>query len=672
MRLTSSYVYIFLLLLPVLFTGGHAFAQREMQDSLSLLLRAHLVRDTQRVVLLNQLSRVYFNRQPAQAFVYAKEALHISDSLHYTKGKIWAKRNMALVENVHGNLEKQMELTVTALALAEPNDLPAMAVLYNDIGNIYVEQEHPEQGLAYFKKSLPIKQYLHQQVEVGKTLNNIGCAYLKLQQLDSALHYLQAAEAIKLSFQDRPSLAFTYENIGIIHMLSGDYPKSLHYHELSAAYYKEANNLLGLTKAYLNLGLINTMLKRYPVADKYLSNAASLNETQQNVRNELIYYRYRAQLDSARHDYLSALNNYKHYASLNESFFNKEKTQLIEQTREKYESEKRQRENEILKKEQRLNLTTISQQRVFVGAVALLFIILLAATILLYRTYRQQHELYSELNSRNEKVSLQNSIISEQNAALESLHQVKDKIFSVISHDLRSPLAILEGLLFLLRDDKIPQQQFRNYTDELWRDMKNTAYMMDNLLHWASSQMKGIRVHADDFDITGLLNQEFSLLQSLARQKEVTLEHRLNRSILVYADPDMIRLVIRNLISNAIKFTPAGGAISVYALLNERHVEIAVQDNGIGIPEANQAKIFSHLYYSTSGTQNEKGCGLGLTLSKDFLLRNEGTIWFKSQPRNGTTFYFTLPLSQEEEATKSGYTLIIKENNTNLIPKASP
>ncbi|UCJ09414.1 tetratricopeptide repeat protein [Chitinophaga pendula] len=350
MRLTSSYVYIFLLLLPVLFTGGHAFAQREMQDSLSLLLRAHLVRDTQRVVLLNQLSRVYFNRQPAQAFVYAKEALHISDSLHYTKGKIWAKRNMALVENVHGNLEKQMELTVTALALAEPNDLPAMAVLYNDIGNIYVEQEHPEQGLAYFKKSLPIKQYLHQQVEVGKTLNNIGCAYLKLQQLDSALHYLQAAEAIKLSFQDRPSLAFTYENIGIIHMLSGDYPKSLHYHELSAAYYKEANNLLGLTKAYLNLGLINTMLKRYPVADKYLSNAASLNETQQNVRNELIYYRYRAQLDSARHDYLSALNNYKHYASLNESFFNKEKTQLIEQTREKYESEKRQRENEILKR----------------------------------------------------------------------------------------------------------------------------------------------------------------------------------------------------------------------------------------------------------------------------------------------------------------------------------
>ncbi|UCJ09415.1 HAMP domain-containing histidine kinase [Chitinophaga pendula] len=317
-------------------------------------------------------------------------------------------------------------------------------------------------------------------------------------------------------------------------------------------------------------------------------------------------------------------------------------------------------------------MTTISQQRVFVGAVALLFIILLAATILLYRTYRQQHELYSELNSRNEKVSLQNSIISEQNAALESLHQVKDKIFSVISHDLRSPLAILEGLLFLLRDDKIPQQQFRNYTDELWRDMKNTAYMMDNLLHWASSQMKGIRVHADDFDITGLLNQEFSLLQSLARQKEVTLEHRLNRSILVYADPDMIRLVIRNLISNAIKFTPAGGAISVYALLNERHVEIAVQDNGIGIPEANQAKIFSHLYYSTSGTQNEKGCGLGLTLSKDFLLRNEGTIWFKSQPRNGTTFYFTLPLSQEEEATKSGYTLIIKENNTNLIPKASP
>ncbi|HJT72544.1 MAG TPA: HAMP domain-containing sensor histidine kinase, partial [Chitinophaga sp.] len=279
------------------------------------------------------------------------------------------------------------------------------------------------------------------------------------------------------------------------------------------------------------------------------------------------------------------------------------------------ESIRNQQENELLRKEKQRHLTTIKEQRILVVFCIILFFVLLVITTALYRMFRRQQELYSQLNIRNNQVQQQNHIIMEQNAALENGNHVKDKIFSVISHDLRSPLAILEGMLFLLRDDKMSTQQFRLFIDELWRDMKNTSYMMDNLLHWASSQMKGIRVNPDDFDIRTVLHSEFELLQALARQKEITLTHQLHRPVMVYADQDMIRLVLRNLIGNAIKFTPANGTVNIHYMLLPERLEIVVQDNGIGISRDNQHKVFSNINYSTSGTQNEKGCGLGLPLS---------------------------------------------------------
>ena len=188
--------------------------------------------------------------------------------------------------------------------------------------------------------------------------------------------------------------------------------------------------------------------------------------------------------------------------------------------------------------------------------------------------------------------------------------------------------------------------------------MKNTAAMMDNLLQWASSQMKGIRVNGDDFDVTAVLNKEFELLQSLARQKGISLTHQFLHPVMVYADPDMIRLALRNLISNAVKFTPSGGKIHIHYLMLSEKIELIIEDNGVGIAEADQPKVLSNIYYSTAGTKNEKGCGLGLPLSKDFIERNGGQIWFISQVGKGTSFHFTLPLSDEEN-TNRGYTITI-------------
>lgn len=651
---TNLYTYIYLAFLCAVTVSVSAQTNE---------LEQHPARDTIRVRLLNQISGKSFPKDVTKTEQYAREALKLSDSLHFKTGIMWATRNLALAENIKGNLEKQMDLTINALKLAdELKDSYAAGVLNTDIGNILVEQNQPRQALRYQKKALRIKQALGQPAEIARTLNSIGSSYISLNKPDSALHFLVESEKIKLSLNDHAGLAVTYENIGHIYTQKQQYGIALPYFEISEQYYEEADNVNGLVKAHLNIGFAKTMLHRYEEAEQHLAEAAQLNTNLRNLKNTLIYHQHMATLDSARGNYAAALAHYKQFSMMNEEMFSVEKTKFIANTKEKYESEKKQHENKLLRKEQQLHLATIKQQRIFVIFCAMLLLGLFVITAVLYLMYRRQQELYSQLNHRNTQVQEQNKIIMEQNAELESGNQVKDKIFSVISHDLRSPLAILEGLLFLLRDDKMSEEQFRIFSHELWRDMKNTAYMMDNLLQWASSQMKGIHVTPDDFDISTILNSEFELLQSLAKQKEITLTHELRRPVMVYADPDMIRLVLRNLISNAIKFTPVNGSVNINYLLMPDKIELIVQDNGLGIAVVDQPKVFSNIYYSTSGTRNEKGCGLGLPLSKDFIERNKGHIWFHSISGKGTSFHFTLPLSSEEETIGRGYTIVVKDN----------
>ena len=213
-----------------------------------------------------------------------------ADSLHYSDGVIWAIRNQALVENTQGNLDKQMNLTMKALKMAEKSgQLHTTGILYNDIGNILVEQNNPAQALVYLKKSLLIKRQFNEQAEIAKTLNNIGSSCMRLKQFDSALYYLRESEKLKLSLHDERGLGFTYENIGLIYEEEGQYQIALTYLQQSLQYYTTSDNKPGMGKAWLNLGRVNTLLKHYDTANGQLREAARINATLKNAKNEMIY-----------------------------------------------------------------------------------------------------------------------------------------------------------------------------------------------------------------------------------------------------------------------------------------------------------------------------------------------------------------------------------------------
>jgi signal transduction histidine kinase len=190
----------------------------------------------------------------------------------------------------------------------------------------------------------------------------------------------------------------------------------------------------------------------------------------------------------------------------------------------------------------------------------------------------------------------------------------------------------------------ISEEELPAFVEEASAEVENTTTFLRNLLFWARSQMDGFSIKKETFPLCALLQENIELLKPQLRKKNLVLNNLCEQKYLVLADKELLNTVIRNLLSNAIKFSRDGGIIDISSRQTGDFLEVMVKDNGVGIPAAAQTKIWSDLLYSTRGTQNEKGTGVGLALCKNFTEKNGGTIRFESEEGKGTTFYFTLPL----------------------------
>jgi signal transduction histidine kinase len=261
------------------------------------------------------------------------------------------------------------------------------------------------------------------------------------------------------------------------------------------------------------------------------------------------------------------------------------------------------------------------------------------AAILLFTVYRSGRR-----RIRINKMLLEHQAeIKKRSVELEQLNQVKDKFFSIISHDLRSPMNALAGLLDLTEKKRLDQNEFAQLTRELRHQFNHTKTLINNLLDWTLLQMDKLKIQEDKVDLKTMVDENIRLFQSM-QQKETTINNNIPAGTIASADSNMVNLVLRNLILNAIKFTESGGIVNIEASpQNNDFLLISVADNGVGIEPEVQSILFEKTSgYSTRGTANEKGTGLGLILCKEFVERNGGKIWLESKPGSGTTIYFTL------------------------------
>jgi PAS domain S-box-containing protein len=240
------------------------------------------------------------------------------------------------------------------------------------------------------------------------------------------------------------------------------------------------------------------------------------------------------------------------------------------------------------------------------------------------------------------------NLIIESEEQLKELNATKDKLFSIIAHDLRSPFNNIIGLSDLLLENIISFEESEKYIKILNSSAKNTLVLLDNLLNWAKSKTGHLRFKPENILFSEIILKNISLNRLLAETKNISINYFSSDDVEVYADENMLKTVLRNLISNAIKFTNVGGNIKIYAFLKQDHVEITISDNGIGMNEKKRKSLFDISTKTTLGTANENGSGLGLVLCKEFVMKNKGEIWVESEEGKGSSFKFTLPLKASE------------------------
>jgi PAS domain S-box-containing protein len=232
--------------------------------------------------------------------------------------------------------------------------------------------------------------------------------------------------------------------------------------------------------------------------------------------------------------------------------------------------------------------------------------------------------------------------------SLREANATKDKLFSIISHDLRGPIGNMMPILeILLSEQNLSEQVRRDYLQVLKNSSERIYSLLENLLGWSRSQQNKLQIRPRNLSINELIRRNMELLGMNARNKGIQMEFTTTEEIHVFVDENSIDLVIRNLISNAVKFTPVDGKVTIRAFREQETVTVEITDTGIGIPEEVLNTLFNpENFTSTFGTANEKGTGLGLKLSQDFIARNGGRIWAESEEGKGSRFYFTLPVSK--------------------------
>lgn len=548
-----------------------------------------------------------------------------------------------------GNIQRALECYLKAYEEGEQLDnFITLSDVSNHLGTIYLVLHQPDKSLEYHRKALLIRSFMKAPEGMAKSHNNIGETFLSMANLDSALFHFERSLQLCKNTGYKKGMVKSLTNLGNVFVFRKDYAKANKF-LLEAFLNAQASGYeTGVAESSLALGNSYYEQNKCDTAIFYFSKSldkaekANLNEVvlkanfglfqcyhlQQNIKKALEYYITFSQLEKKK---LLAENN-----------------QQLAELRVTFESEKKEQDNQFLRKENELKEMSIKRKSAFMW----LFLIGLAFTILLciiiYSRFEGKRKANRELSVLNDKILIQNKALDKLNKELEQANQEKDKILSIIAHELRNPLFWFQNLAEVLskRYHTMSSEKIQKSLASLDESAKNAFHLMDNLLHWSRSRLNRIIPRKASLLLDLLLHESSRMYETILQQKEITLKVDCPHGTRVFVDSDLFTCVVRNILSNAIKFTPTMGFIEIKCIENVRFVTISISDSGVGIENENIQKLFApDQYYSIPGLMQEKGSGFGLKLCKEFVELNGGEIWVKSETGKGTQFDFTVPVS---------------------------
>jgi two-component system, sensor histidine kinase and response regulator len=544
---------------------------------------------------------------------------------------------------------KALELFLKSIELAEGmKDEKKICRCNFLISAAHLKNETWDKAEEFLKKTIDCKRKLKDWSLYFTSLKNLGVFYLDQGKLDMAESVLRKAkEEQKPYVNDRYNWVLI--NIKLIETLYRN---------------NKIQEAITLNDALERYGLENADVESEPLARHYLTMSRISNDVPNwiNYQKALVYAERalsidtsvvndkliapRANLNKARalfnsgkqqegYDLMS--RTYEEINILKDARFNyliKEKTSKLQA---QHDIDKERKFADQLRKEQ-------WYQWVLIGLAGVLLVLLSLYILTLIKNNKEKQAKNALLQEKNDEITNQKMLLEEQKKELEQLNKSKDQLFSILSHDLRSPIGALKSTLGLLNDDIIQVEDFKRIAVKLERDVENTYNLLEELLEWSYSQMKGIEPQKALLDLEDLLAEKIELYKDNMESKNITFSLLSDDELNVYADKNQLGIVVSNLLSNAIKFTPVGGKISIESHEYEDTIEMKIKDSGIGIPSESMCSIFdTQSSFRRKGTAGENSTGLGLKLCKTMIEKNNGTINVESEVGKGTTFTIVIP-----------------------------
>jgi len=652
-----SFCFAFWLVALVLGSYGRSLAQSKDIARFHTIIRDTgnaPLKDTAYVDTLDRLAHAYYGNNADSAFFYGRKALQYAGKTGDRRGESQSWRMMGNTYEMVGDYVNMLAAYQHALDIAQEIGNPILTGKVNVNLALFLKQEG-EYGQAQLlmEKVAALYKQSRDSVESAYVASHLADLALRRGRYEEALSYAQQAYSVARAIHDDQGAATDNTDIARVLAAKGDYAGALDHYLQSLAYYREAKDRLEATATKSMLAQVYLMQKDYAQALHYAQESRTEALTLHRKPELQSSAKVLADIYTAKGDYRQALNYFRLYKDYSDSLFNDQsRMQLLTRTAQHdFEQQaSRLRETQALKDAGYERALRKAQVQI-TTTIAVIAVLMLLAFIL-FRARVVNRRMNRLLQERNAKIEEQKEILEQQAVQLLLNNQQKDKLFSLVAHDLRGPLNSLKGVLDFLKEKKISEQEVSGMLGEFRRYVDTSSELVANLLYWASSQLNGAVVNAVLLPVDEMVDETLQFYRQQAREKGVQLTTAMSDSLVGYADKDMMQVVIRNLVSNSIKFCMPGDTVTLSALRKAGEIEICVADTGIGMSTDALDRIRRKESFTNYGTAREKGTGLGILLCHEFAEANRGRFYVESELGKGSRCYFTIPAAPSSSSIR--------------------
>ncbi|HTF04439.1 MAG TPA: tetratricopeptide repeat-containing sensor histidine kinase [Bacteroidia bacterium] len=597
----------------------------------------------------------HLNQQDS-ALHYKRVALAIAVDDHFEKGEALAASDIGLYMKEAGEMDSAIIYILRAIQILEKTGQEKpLGATYTNLGLIYYTQGEYDEALVYYRKGETVFSKFDDRKGRAHVLNNIAAVYDERLQHDSALYYYAIALDLRTQLEDEEGMSQTKLNMAVTYRNMGQYTTAKEMLLEVLEVKERINDPYGIASCCLELSMNFIFMKKYDLSERYVIQADSVAQKLGRKEVQRDVYKVYAELYTATGRHELAQDYSRKYQALADEIMNEEKFKVIKEMQTKYETDKKELENIKLKEQQRISDEAREKDRrqmqLLIGGIAVLALIL-GLSFFAYRTKIKSNEL---LAGKNDQISRQNNVLKELNKKLidseeelTELNATKDKLFSIISHDLGNPVNAIVNYNMVLRNQKdtMSRDEMASSLDKINLTLQPLQGFLDNLLHWSIQQRSGTSVRKEPVNVSEVIEETVALYNGSCLAKRLKVEWKVDPKLEITTDANMLRLIVRNILANAIKFSPVGETIVLIATVEGKHFTLEIVDRGAGLTSEKIAQLLTGVKVeSGKGTLQESGTGLGLSLVNEYLKILDGKLEIESEAGKGCVFRVVLGVS---------------------------